>query len=297
MKVLIVSKKISKTYIFLFFLIFIINISGEQKKDTIQIGKEYDYFQYIKKNGKSYESKLPKNRELRDYTPIGFTKQPSFIRGGGSLNRHEHAFVFYIDGDVIPFTPVFGYRWGWLYWWDYGIDIGIDAGIFQALLHTRIENIKTRESEFFFWAIALKTGYKTHDFDYKPDLKFDDKSWLTVIENSLGFRVGKQRRQVFYINTLFYIDYDLHTPHRQTDYYINPVALGFETMVGEHANFFVELGYMYGITGMEFSDGSLLYHKDWFPVFKIGTALRSGKKTAIYYTRETGPLSRGKQTK
>jgi hypothetical protein len=196
---------------------------------------------------------------------------------------------------VIPFTPVFGYRWGWFYWWDYGIDIGIDAGIFQALLHTRVENIKTRKSEFFFWANAIKTGYKTHDFDYKPDLRFDDKSWLTVIENSFGFRLGQQRRKVLYLNTLFYIDYDLHDPQRQTDYYITPAALGFEAMIGEHANLFVEVGYMYGITGMEFSDGSLLYHKDWFPVFKIGTALRSGKKTAIYYTRETGPLSRGKQ--
>ena len=68
-------------------------------------------------------------------------------------------------------------------------------------------------------------------------------------------------------------------------------------MVGEHGSFFLEIGYMYGITGMEFADGSFLYDKDWFPVFKIGTALRSGKKTAIYYTRETSPLSRIKQKK
>lgn len=270
---------------------------GEAIQDTIEIGKEYDYFQYTKRNGKSYQARLPKNRNPRDYTPIGFTKQPSFIRGGGSLNRHEHAWLFYIDGDVIPFTPMLGYRWGWFYWWDYGIDIGFDAGIFQILAHTRIENIKTRKSEFFFWANALKTGYKVHEFDYKPELKFDDKSWLTIIENSLGFRFGEKKRKVLYLNTLLYIDYDLHNPRRQTDYYIIPAALGFESMIGEHANIFVEIGMMYGITGMAFADGSLLYHQDWFPVFKLGTALRTGKKTAIYYTRETGPLSRGKQPK
>lgn len=99
----------------------------------------------------------------------------------------------------------------------------------------------------------------------------------------------------FHPFVLYNIDYDLHTPQRQTDYYITPAALGFETMAGEHASFFIELGMMYGITGMEFGDGSYLYKKDWFPVFKIGTALRSGKKTGVYYAVDTKPLAIDRQ--
>lgn len=36
-------------------------------------------------------------------------------------------------------------------------------------------------------------------------------------------------------------------------------------------------------------------YKDWFPVFKFGTALRSEKKTAVYYTKETQPLDRAEK--
>lgn len=271
--------------IILIFLFYTVTLS-----DTLIIGEEYDIYEYQTKR-RSFSSKLPKNRDPNDFTPLGFVKQPSFIRGGGSLARHEHAFVFYLDGDVIPFTPVFGYRWGWLFFWDWGIDIHLNSGVFQAMLHTRAENFKTKKSEFFFWANAIKSGYKYHNFDFNEDLRFDDKSWLTIIENSFGFRLGAQRRKVIYLNTLLYIDYDLHTPQRQTDYYITPIVLGFEAMAGEHGSFFAELGIMYGITGMEFGDGTYLYKKDWFPVFKIGTALRSGKKSGIYYAVDTKPLA------
>ena len=279
---------------YLLYVFLIVCLTYAKFTETFIVGDSVDVYQYTT-GKKTYRAELPKNREANDYTPIGFTKQPSFIRGGGLLNKREQAFVLYIDGDVIPFTPMLGYCWGWFYWWDLGVDVGADAGIVQVLLHTRIENIKTRKSELFFWANAFKTGYKIHKFDYKPDLRFDDRSWLTVIENSLGLRLGKERRKVLYLNTIFYIDYDLHSPRRQTDYYITPAALGFETMVGEHGGFFAEVGCMYGITGMAFGDGSLLYKNDWFPVFKIGVALRSGKTTAVYYTRETKPLSRNRR--
>ncbi len=264
----------------------------------ITAGDEYDTYSYTAGNGKTYSAKLPKDRAPSDYTPVGFTRQPSFIRGGGMLNKREHALVFYLDGDLIPQPLMIGYRYGLLYWIDVGLDIGADYGAAQALAHFRIENIKTRRSEAFFWANAFKFGYKHHAIDLQDDLRFDDDGLVLSVENSLAYRLGEERRSVLYLLSTFYVEWDMHAnTDRQTDLYLIPASLGIEAMVGDHANFFLELGMAYSINGTEFADGSTLYEGDWFPVFKLGTALRTGSKTAVYYARETAPLSRGAQPK
>lgn len=268
-----------------------------QTPDFITAGKEYDTYQYTARTGKTYSAQLPKNRAANDYTPIGFVRQPSFIRGAGVLNKYEHAFVAYVDGDVLPPAMTVGYRYGLLYWWNVGFDMGGDAGVFQAFARTRIENLKTRRSEAFFWSNEFSAGYKLHHFTIGKDARFDDRSLVATIENSLGMRLGVARAHALYLLTTFYVDYDLHQPRRQTDYYLLPAVLGYEAMVNEHANFFVELGAAYSFNGMQLGDKSILFEKSWFPVFRIGLALRSGNKTVVYYTRETAPLSRGRQPK
>ena len=270
--------------------------NGDTASDTAGTA-DYQTYQYTSAFGETYHAKLPRDRHPRDYTPIGFKKQPSFVRGGGMPNKREHMMLLYADGDVIPQPLMLGYRYGLLYWWDVGFGVGADYGIFQAWVHTRFENIKTRESERFFWGTAIRAGYKWHDLTISEDVQFDDKSIITIVENTFALRLGEARRRVLYLNSTFYADFDLHTPRRQTDLYVMPAGLGFETMVGEHASFFLEAGMTYSINGMELADGSKLYEGDWFPVFKIGTALRTGKRTAVYYARETAPLSRGEQPK
>jgi hypothetical protein len=246
-------------------------------------------------NGKALYAELPKERLPRDYTPRGFIRQPSFVRGAGAVNKNEHAMLLYMDADVLPPALMAGYRYGMVYWWDIGLDVGGDAGVFQSIVRTRIENIKIRKTESFFWSNEYSAGFKYHSHTFSDNVRFDDKSIVFSVDNSFAFRFKPDREKSLYLTTLFYVDYDLHTPRRQTDYYLLPAIAGFETMLGNHANFFVEAGMAYSINGMQFGDGTILYDKSWFPTLRIGMALRSGSKTAIYYTRETRKLSRGKQ--
>jgi hypothetical protein len=266
-------------------------------KDHITAGKDCDSFSYVAGNGTRFRAELPKSRLPTDYTPIGFVRQPSFVRGAGTLNKGEHSFVLYSDGDLIPQPTMLGYRYGIFYWWDIGYDVGANAGVFQTFVRTRMENLKTRKSEAFFWSNEWSAGYKIHDIALRDNVRFDDKSLVGTFDNSLAYRMGPARRASIYLLNELYVDYDLHSPRRQTDYYVMPAILGFEAMVGNHASFFAELGAAYSINGTQFADGSKLYDKTWFPTFRIGTALRTGSSTAIYYTRETKPLSRGKQPK
>ncbi len=267
--------------------------AASESPDYISRGDSVDTFRYTGGNGKTYSAQLPKNRAPNDYTPIGFVKQPSFIRGSGTLNKNEHAVVLSLDGDLIPSPLMLGYRYGLFYWWD----MGGANGVFQAFVQTRMENLKTRETEKFFWSNEFRAGYKVHDANINSNLRFDDRSLVGTFDNSLSYRLGNARRQALYLLSVLYVDYDLHTPRRQTDYYVMPAILGFETMIKEHDSFFIELGAAYSINGMQFGDNTKLYENTWFPVFRIGMAIRSGANTAIYYTRETKPLSRGKQPK
>jgi hypothetical protein len=270
---------------------------GGPAPDYITAGDTADTYRYTAGNGKTYAAELPKIRAPADYTPIGFVKQPSFISGAGVLNKNEHALLLYLDGALLPPAVMLGYRYGLFYWWDVGVDVGGDKGVFQALARTRMENLKTRKSERFFWSNEFTAGYKLHEAVINKNLRFDDRSLIATVDNSLTYRLGALRNQALYLLTVFYLDYDLHQPRRQTDYYFMPAILGFETMIGGHGNFIIELGAAYSINGMQMADNTKLYEKSWFPVFKTGIALRSGAKTAVYYTRETKPLSRGNQPK
>lgn len=283
--------------VILFFLALSKTNADMDSFDFIRAGDTVDTYWYKSKSGKLFTAELPKKRSPSDYTPLGFVKQPSFVRGGGVLNKNEHSLLLYADGDLLPPAIMLSYSYGLLYWWNIGVDIGGNSGVFQALVRTRMENLKTRKTERFFWSNQISAGFKHHEMDFSDDLQFDDRSIVGIIDNSLGLRFGPMKRKVLYLLNIFYIDYDIHSPRRQTDYYLIPAMVGFETMIGEHASFFVESGAVYSINGMQMADNRVLYERDWFPTLKVGVAWRSGGKTAIYYTRETKLLSRGRQPK
>ncbi|MBN2531214.1 MAG: hypothetical protein JXR76_32830 [Deltaproteobacteria bacterium] len=230
---------------------------------------------------------------IRDFTPKGWVRQPSFVSHAGILNKNEHAAVLTVDGELLPPAILAGYRYGLFYWWEAGFDVGGDYGVFEALAHMKMEYFKTAKSERFYWGGTYKTGYKHHKVDFKEDvLEFDDRSWIVSLENSFALRFGKTRQKSLYLATQFYIDYDLHAKHRQTDYYVAPALLGWENTIGNHGNFFIHAGMVYAINGMEMPSDRILYEGDWFPIVQFGFGLRSGDKTAIYYAPQTRHMAK-----
>lgn len=212
----------------------------------------------------------------------GPPRQPSFVENAGNLNRNEHAFLFFVDAELLPAAAMVGYRYGIFSWWDIGVDVGGNLGVLQALIHTKMLNFKTKKTEFFFWGFTFKTGYKYHNIDFSEEFVINDKSWIYVFENPFAFRFGKERDKSLFITTKFYIDQDLHDQRRQNDYYLAPAHLGFETVIGKYTNFYVEAGVMWAINGTEMADGEVLYKGDWFPVMQMGFAARTGDRTARY---------------
>lgn len=206
-------------------------------------------------------------------------KQPSFVENGGMLRKNEHALLVYVDGTLIPPAIMFAYRYGIFFWWDIGFDIGGNYKVFQAYLHMKMENFKTKKSEFFIWSNRFKTGYKYHMIDITDTLIFDDKSWVFIIDNNFGFRLGKEKDKVIYLTTQFYIDMDLREPKRQSDYYLTPAILGFEAMLNKYLNFYIEAGITISLNGSETHAG-LMYDNDIFPIGKIGISFHTGDKTA-----------------
>ncbi len=213
-------------------------------------------------------------------------KQPSFVEAGGQLRKNEHAFLLYTDAKYLPAPIMAAYHYGIFYWWEMGLDVGGNYGFLQALIHLKMENFKTKRTEFFYWGFVYDTGIKRNDINMSRNLTFDgkdlyadDRSWVHILKNSFGFRLGHNKQRVVYLVTELYIDQDLHTPRRQNDFYLSPANLGFETAVGDVASFFVEGGAIWAINGMETEDG-VKYEGDWFPVLKIGLALRTGDRTA-----------------
>jgi hypothetical protein len=213
-------------------------------------------------------------------------KQPSFVEAGGQLRKNEHAFLLYSDAKYLPAPVMVAYHYGIFYWWEMGLDVGGNYGLFQALIHLKMENFKTKRTELFYWGFVYDTGFKINDINMSRNLTFDgkdlyadDRSWVHELKNSFAFRFGQKKDKVVYLVTDFYIDQDLHTPRRQNDYYLSPANLGFETTVGGHASFFVEGGAIWAINGME-TEGGVKYEGDWFPVLKLGLALRTGDRTA-----------------
>jgi hypothetical protein len=230
-------------------------------------------------------------------SPIPPIRQPSYVENAGNLNRNEHAVLFFVDAEVLPAAAMIGYRYGLLSWWDIGIAVGGNLGVLQALIHTKMINLKTKKTEFFWWGFTFKTGYKYHKIDWSDDFIIDDKSWIYVFENPFAFRFGEKKEKAIFVTTKFYLDQDLHSPRRQNDYYLGPAHLGFEMVIGKHTNFFVEAGVMWSINGSKVAvvrpdavggqltttrSVELKYKGDWFPVLQIGFAARTGERTARY---------------
>jgi hypothetical protein len=129
------------------------------------------------------------------------------------------------------------------------------------------------------------------------NLYFDDNSWVYDFQNGFAFRFGQKKEKAIYLTTRFYIDQDMRSANLRNDYYFMPGIVGFETIIGKYGNFFVDAGAAWSINGMETPDRGVLYEGDWFPIMKLGFAVRTGDRTAIYYVRETSHLSSFKQNR
>jgi hypothetical protein len=206
-------------------------------------------------------------------------RQVPFVRNGGNLNRKETAIVAYADADLFPPAVMLGIQRGIYYWLTLGLDVGGDMGVFQALLRIKQEMARTRGSNFFFWGWHIRTGYKYVDIDFRDineDLYFQDNSWIISFENAFAFRFGNHRRRVIYVNTIFYTDFDLTGRGWQTDLYLFPATIGFETIVGKQWNFFLEAGTIISLNGWETDLGIISANGDFFPAGQLGFAYRFG---------------------
>lgn len=203
------------------------------------------------------------------------------VRNGGVLNPGETAWVVYLDGQLLPPALMLSVQHGVSYWITLGADLGGGYGIFQALLRVRMENMPPLWNHRFFWGGHIRTGFKQHQIDLGQGLAFDDLSWIITYENSFALRLGAERRHILYLDTVFYADFDITRRDRQVDLYLMPVMLGYELVVDEHYNFFVELGMGYSFNGTETSQG-LLYARTWFPMAALGFAYRQrGRVSAL----------------
>lgn len=110
---------------------------------------------------------------------------------------------------------------------------------------------------------------------------------MVLFENSFALRLGDARYKSIHLVTQFCIDIDLHEERRQTDYYVAPGLIGFESVLGAHGNLFIQAGAAYSINGMEMAGGEILCEGDWFLVVQLGFGYRTGDRTAIYYGRKT----------
>jgi glycosyltransferase involved in cell wall biosynthesis len=213
-------------------------------------------------------------------------RQVPFVRNGGLLNRKETAIVGYIDGDLFPPAAMAAIQRGIFYWLTVGLDVGGDLGVFQVLLRIKQEMARTRKTNFFFWGWHVRTGYKYINVDltdsWSDVWQFDDNSWVLSFENVFAFRFGNHRRRVLYINTQVYWDFDLRGEGRQTDLYVFPAMVGFESIIGHHWNLFFEAGLIMSINGWETADRVISEDGDMFPTASFGFAYRfGGVRTAL----------------
>lgn len=213
-------------------------------------------------------------------------RQVPYVRSGGVLNRKETALVAYVDGDLFPPAVMASIQRGIFYWLTLGLDVGGDYGVFQALIRIKQEMARTRRTNFFFWGWHIRTGYKYADIDFtdaiSEEWRFDDNSWILSFENVFAFRFGNHRRRVIYISSQFYLDFDLRREDRQTDRYVFPATIGFESIIGDNWNFYFEGGLIMSLNGWETDQGVIKPNGDTFPTASFGVAYRfGGVRTAL----------------
>ncbi len=228
------------------------------------------------------DSEMPGNKSIT----WELRRQVPFFRNGGVLNRKETAVGLYLDGELFPPALMMSLQRGIYYWLTLGLDIGGSYGVFQALLRIKQEMARTRRTNFFFWGWHIRTGYKYVEIDFRDtmsdDMFFQDNSWVLTFENTVAFRFGRHRRRVLYINTVIYGDFDLGSQGWQTDTYVFPATVGFESILGRSWSVFVEGGVILSINGWETEEGVIHPDGDQFPFASLGVAYRfGGVRTAL----------------
>ena len=197
--------------------------------------------------------------------------RPSLVSAAGTIASGDHALVVTLDGQVLLPALMLGYRYGAADWLELGIDVGASVGLFQSFAQAKAA-IYRSPGERIFVGARLYSGYKIHDYEIGSIIA-DDNSWGSAIEPSLAVRFGDRKRRALYFSALFYVDFDLRSPRRQTDLYLLPAIVGFESLIGTRFNFYVEAGLALSLNGTETPKG-VLYAGDAFPVVKAGLAWR-----------------------
>lgn len=222
-------------------------------------------------------SNMQKTRLVKEFTL-------PFIFGGGLLRENEHAVGIYFDVAFLPPALMLSYQYGMYYWLNIGLDIGGNWGIFQALINIKQEMFRSRKTDIFYLGWNIKTGYKQHQAYLTKNLRFDDVSWVLILDNVLSFRIGqdkKKQKNAITITTEFYWDYDLRGKKIQNDFYFAPATIGYERILGKYGNFHIEAGAVYTKTGSQMGASSeIIYKKSWFAAGKIGFGFRTGDLTA-----------------
>ena len=212
-------------------------------------------------------------------------RQVPFVRDGGVLNRKETAIGLYLDGDLFPPAVMAYIQHGIFSRLTLGLDMGGDMGTFQALLRIKEEMARTRRTQLFFWGWHLITGYKYVNIDLRDslgqdtDMRIDDNSWVLAFENTFSYRFGNHRRRSIFLTTELYWDFDLRGLGLQTDFYVFPATLGFETVLGRNWSFFIEAGVILSINGWQLANGTVMHTKgrgEFFVTTSLGFAYRFG---------------------
>ena len=162
---------------------------------------------------------------------------------------------------------------------------------------------RTRRTNFFFWGWHIRTGFKYVNIDF-TDTNEDLALRGHLVDSRfrehlrLSLRPTPAARLLHLYRGLRRLRPDPFKVE-QTDAYISPATLGFETILGRNWNFFVELRVIISLNGWETSrgvisdDGRLSSPSDsWaLPIAGVAFGRRSPRTGATRHHHLCGELT------